>query len=92
MMRRSTCFRRARTPGACSKFCRDSKRINRGRFNAILSTSDYQFQRVLFEEAHSPTYLEVFYLGEMTRGDAAALAGRLARRSVGEELLDRVGG
>ena len=64
----------------------------RGRFSAILSTSDYQFQRVLFEEAHSPTYIDVFYLGEMTRDDAAALAERLAGRSVDERLVDRVGG
>ena len=48
-----------------------------GRFQAILVTSDFGFQRRLYREAPSPDYVETFYLGEMTRGDAAALAQRI---------------
>lgn len=63
-----------------------------GRFRAILATSDYVFHHALFEETHSPTYIDVFYLGEMTWSDAVELAERLAGTGFPEELLEMVGG
>ncbi len=60
-------------------------------FHALLVTSDYSFQLLLYQEAPSPDYLETFYLGEMTRRDAERLLAECTPHPRPEHL-DLVGG
>jgi len=39
----------------------------------VLVTGEYRFQRRLMRYSPSPDYIDTFYLGEMTRGDALSL-------------------
>ncbi len=52
-------------------------------FQAVLVTSEYGFQQRLLRHSPSPDYVDTFYLGEMTRGDAYSLYQALGERGPG---------
>ncbi len=57
-------------------------------FQAVLVTSEYGFQQRLLRYSPSPDYVETFYLGEMTRGDAHRLYKALSGHEPGNRELD----
>jgi hypothetical protein len=62
-------------------------------FQSLLVTSDYMFQQRLFQSAPSIDYVDTFYLGEMTMGDAEELYARLCKNTEERDVvLDAVGG
>ena len=55
---------------------------------AVLVTSEYGFQQRLLRYSPSPDYVDTYYLGEMTRGDALALYRYMRARGTSKETGD----